>query len=1604
MEEINDNIEPVVADKDVNGEAVHLPNPRLKTSIKCLGCSRYFFSIGTLSQHVCLVKEEERLPLLAIITINDLDEELQREAVVFKDPEDEMQESEHVGGIWEEQKNISGCNYNQTETSVGVNELRKPTYLHCQLCKTSFIQKNALIKHMKMHQRILHTSCQFCSSTLPKAVRRRHALYHRGKLKVKNKIRNRSRPELNLYECEKFQERLNTKRDVNFHVRTHVNEKSRANSNVKLKVANSFSEGSVVTSYVGESDNQYESDIKEKNILSSSVDPGYKPFRRPNYVYSTKILHEKSVNSYPQRKFFLSEAYKNKIPLSCPKCEMVFLDRESFKKHLICHVRKTDIDICTPLTGKHNETENPFVKEKTVVISGNNEFFDPKNHCAREKAIIISGSKEFISSKNLHEEQVSVRPTPSSGKVSVHAESKVNNELLDEHNSEIILNIKDTTGNNPVVTITTGSEVMDTNFVNKNNLPLDYSDNIREVIVKSDISHDTSEEFMDTEIKGRLIDCTEIKIERDIVVEKECKSSPFVYDDAIKDDKLNIVSNNTSVLHLTDSYSNEVGDDSEATLSANSETDEEINRKEDALFPFICKICGAQYKVKWHYERHVKTHSPVTVVEETTDKIEENEEYIWKDPYYVCRICKADYKTKGHFRRHYKMHIQEDVKDKKEDSCNNYVWVDSSYVCKICKSLFKSKVYLDIHIKVHNKKEDVNMSEKDVTNVDPYYGCRICESEFTLMKHYSSHAKLHKLKETDKNYDTYTKDYIYYVCKMCKAQFARQGDFEDHVKIHGIDEVRDTDDGFIWQDPYYVCKLCTDRYEKKNDFIEHYNFHLKNEAKSKDSEGESSSELENVFHHVCRICSLTFKRKASYNNHLKVHGKNGEDTDDTDDVLTNDSDSSGDGQEGKQREPYYACKICRSHFEERDSFESHYTSCSCETEQSNDGKLTVGGNEDMEKNLYYVCKICSNQFKKRNDYKCHYLIHITKKNIHDKINEDLEKISKKFTCTLCKVQFDVKSDFDKHCIAHTTKELRNETPAEGSQQPIDKQDHRCHVCNSGFCTKNKLLRHLLTHPGEKPYKCAYCGKGLRSPASLQVHVRQHTGERPYQCEYCNSTFRDSSSLSMHEATHTGIKRYHCPSCPKSFNKRYSLVVHTRRHTGERPFKCNHCDLAFTDKGALSIHSKTHSNEPQFKCSLCPRTYRTKHGLLVHIRGHTGERPFKCSYCRKGFKDQWVLQKHVQKHTQITLHKCLLCPKVYECRVSLDVHMMDHTGERPQKCPFCDDAFKIKRYLDNHIQNHFKEVLTTPDKIEPFLKDKILKYMDELPFKCDKCPLAFTLKCMLKRHHLEHTGEKPFKCNYCEATFKTKGGMEIHQRTHIKEERFHCNQCGKSYVTKAKLKAHMLKHTGERPFKCSLCPKDFTTKFSLKQHQITHSTERPYQCDQCGKTFASTLQLRNHLKFHSEEKPYKCDDCGATFNNASSVRSHLTTHIRRLRTGNTTEEYKCKYCNHSYKLRGSLEIHMKTHIKELPYSCSECGKRFAKPSMLRNHMSVHTGERPFKCEDCGAAFRLKSTLRNHKLLHTGELPYGCDYCSKAFATKKTKELHMMFKHTHAYASM
>ncbi|KAF8982236.1 zinc-finger protein [Entomortierella lignicola] len=181
------------------------------------------------------------------------------------------------------------------------------------------------------------------------------------------------------------------------------------------------------------------------------------------------------------------------------------------------------------------------------------------------------------------------------------------------------------------------------------------------------------------------------------------------------------------------------------------------------------------------------------------------------------------------------------------------------------------------------------------------------------------------------------------------------------------------------------------------------------------------------------------------------------------------------------------------------------------------------------------------------------------------------------------------------------------------------EQHHCRWkgCNRVFVNFDSLTTHLSEDHigmGKSQYVCEWegCereGRGFGQRQKAMRHIQTHTGDKPYQCQVCKKRFSEANIMAQHMRTHTGEKPFKCPEpgCGREFSISGALTIHRRVHTGEKPFKC--------------------------KFEGCDKWFAESSNLTKHLRVHTGERPFQCPFpgCEKRFSRPDQVTRHKRTH-------------------------------------------------------------------------------------------------------------------------------------------------------------------------------------------------------------------------------------------------------------------------------------------------------------------------------------------------------------------------------------
>lgn len=156
-------------------------------------------------------------------------------------------------------------------------------------------------------------------------------------------------------------------------------------------------------------------------------------------------------------------------------------------------------------------------------------------------------------------------------------------------------------------------------------------------------------------------------------------------------------------------------------------------------------------------------------------------------------------------------------------------------------------------------------------------------------------------------------------------------------------------------------------------------------------------------------------------------------------------------------------------------------------------------------------------------------------------------------------------------------------------------------------------------PQDETNTCTVCSKSFNKKFSLIRHMVSHTGERPFVCDHCDQAFTQKFDLKRHETIHSDEFNFECPTCSRKFRTKKTAQAHQSVHKDEPPFKCALCQKTFKLEKFLSHHQKIHEKapekQPNFECDVCGKKFLAKTYIESHIKSHFNTKLFTCNLCK-----------------------------------------------------------------------------------------------------------------------------------------------------------------------------------------------------------------------------------------------------------------------------------------------------------------------------------------------------------------------------------------------------
>uniref|UniRef100_A0A8B9QL95 Zinc finger and BTB domain containing 39 n=1 Tax=Apteryx owenii TaxID=8824 RepID=A0A8B9QL95_APTOW len=249
------------------------------------------------------------------------------------------------------------------------------------------------------------------------------------------------------------------------------------------------------------------------------------------------------------------------------------------------------------------------------------------------------------------------------------------------------------------------------------------------------------------------------------------------------------------------------------------------------------------------------------------------------------------------------------------------------------------------------------------------------------------------------------------------------------------------------------------------------------------------------------------------------------------------------------------------------------------------------------------CKVCETHFQDRNSRVTHVLSHIGIFLFSCDIDPLPGKISmfgggsgSELACAACGKP--LAKDFHtvrNHILDHVN--LKSQT---------------CGVCDQRHLNLCSLMWHTLSHLGISVFSCSVCANSFVDRHLLEKHlaVHQNMEEALFRCHFCGQSFKLEAAYRYHVSQHKcgGNSKYSCKVCGKRFAHTSEFNYHRRIHTGEKPYQCKVCHKFFRGRSTIKCHLRTHSGALMYRCTVCGHYSSTLNLMSKHIGVHKGSLP------------------------------------------------------------------------------------------------------------------------------------------------------------------------------------------------------------------------------------------------------------------------------------------------------------------------------------------------------------------------------------------------------------
>ena len=395
-------------------------------------------------------------------------------------------------------------------------------------------------------------------------------------------------------------------------------------------------------------------------------------------------------------------------------------------------------------------------------------------------------------------------------------------------------------------------------------------------------------------------------------------------------------------------------------------------------------------------------------------------------------------------------------------------------------------------------------------------------------------------------------------------------------------------------------------------------------------------------------------------------------------------------------------------------------------------------------------------------------------------------------------------------------------------------------CDIAIRKVEELFYSLITPPLNincREANTVFQSKSLRSIFKTKVEQKSHV-----ECIDCGQFFKDGLALSEHWA-----QRHHFQGftnddvqklIPRTHNDSQSTFIPTKYL---RANEVTHFEI----KTRLDIAKYHYSHHHNLFKSLTISETKILPQFLPKLISEVDPRMRMKAFVSSAANNA--------EETQIR-HSCPKCGKIWLGVIrELKIHLERHCPKTPHKCKFCGKHFTRKGSLRSHQDK-------TPCQA---MKDANIAI--DMPYKCPKCEMTFSVERALKKHKSQFCAFKVDHAKNDANEYICECGY-THEQHHrfIHHKQYTCPSRAEKKLAKCPDCGNQVKFPNLRKHQDNACP-------VRKAQELISGT---FSCPICHKPFYSWNALSNHRRNVAKCK----NDCKRIFRcyifNATFVMKHL----------------------------------------------------------------------------------------------------------------------------------